>query len=43
MAKSKGGGKPVPEIKSAGRQNGKAPKKRPKVWDPEKRRLVTKV
>lgn len=23
------------------RQNGKASKKRPKVWDPTKRRLVT--
>jgi len=42
MAKSKGGGKPVPEVKSSGRQNGKASKKRPKVFDKEKRRLVTK-
>jgi hypothetical protein len=42
MAKGKSGGKPVPEVKSSGRQNGKASKKRPKVWDPEKRKLVTK-
>jgi hypothetical protein len=42
MAKNKGGAKPAPEVKSSGRQNGKASKKRPKVWDPEKRKLVTK-
>jgi len=41
MAKNKGGGKPAPEVKSSGRQNGKASKKHPKVWDPIKRRLVT--
>ena len=40
MAKNKGGTKPAPEVKSSGRQNGKAWKKRPKVWDPVKRRLV---
>jgi hypothetical protein len=40
MAKGKGGGKPAPEVKSSGRQNGKAWKKHPKVWDPIKRRLV---
>lgn len=40
MAKGKGGAKPTPEVKSSGRQNGKAWKKHPKVWDPVKRRLV---
>lgn len=43
MAKSKGGAKPAPEVKSSGRQNGKASKKRPKVFDKEKRRLVVKT
>jgi len=43
MAKGKGGGKPAPVVKSGpDRNNGKAWKKRPKVWDPEKRKLVTK-
>jgi hypothetical protein len=42
MAKSKGGGKPAPEVKSSGRQNGKASKKSPKIFDKEKRRLVVK-
>jgi hypothetical protein len=42
MAKSKGGVKPAPEVKSSGRQNGKASKKRPKIFDKEKRRLVVK-
>jgi hypothetical protein len=28
--------------RNAERQNGKASKKRPKIWDAEKRRLVTK-
>ena len=42
MAKSKGGAKPAPEVKSSGRQNGKASKKRPKIFDKEKRRLVVK-
>lgn len=44
MAKGKGG-KPAPVVtKRTGddRPNGKATKKRPKVWDAEKRRLVTK-
>jgi len=41
MAKGKGGA-PAPVAKSGdGRNNGKALKKRPKTWDPEKRRLVT--
>ena len=43
MAKSNGGGKPAPEVKSSGRQNGKASKKRPKIFDKEKRRLVVKT
>jgi hypothetical protein len=42
MAKNSGG-KPAPEVKSSGRQNGKANKKRPKVFDKEKRRLVVKT
>jgi hypothetical protein len=43
MAKGKGGA-PAPVKNSGdGRQNGKAVKKRPKVWDAEKRRLVTKA
>jgi hypothetical protein len=42
MAKGKSGAKAVPEVKSSGRQNGKASKKRPKVFDKEKRKLVTK-
>lgn len=41
MAKGKGPAKPVPEVKSSGRQNGKASKKRPKVFDKIRRRLVT--
>jgi hypothetical protein len=41
MAKGKGGAKPAPEVKSSGRQNGKASKKRPKIFDKEKRKLVT--
>jgi hypothetical protein len=42
MAKSKGGG-PKPPVKGANsdRKNGKANKKHPKQFDPEKRRLVT--
>jgi hypothetical protein len=43
MAKGKPGGKPVPEVKSSGRQNGKASKKRPKIFDKIKRKLVNKV
>ncbi len=42
MAKSKGGAKPAPEVKTSGRNNGKAFKKRPKVFDKVKRKLVTK-
>jgi hypothetical protein len=42
MAKGKGGGKPAPVQKTSDRQNGKASKKRPKVFDAVKRRLVTK-
>lgn len=42
MAKGKGGG-PKSPAKGANdaRKNGKASKKRPKVWSPEKRRLIT--
>lgn len=40
MAKGKGGA-PAPQKSTTDRQNGKASKKRPKVWDAEKRRLVT--
>jgi hypothetical protein len=35
MAKAKGN-------RNDSRNNGKAPKKHPKIWDPEKRRLVIK-
>jgi hypothetical protein len=42
MAKGKGGGKPQVQVEKSTRNNGKASKKRPKVWDPEKRKLVTK-
>lgn len=41
MAKGKGG-KPAPVKETSGRQNGKASKKRPKIFDAVKRRLVTK-
>jgi hypothetical protein len=41
MAKGKGGA-PAPQKSTTDRQNGKASKRRPKVWDAEKRRLVTK-
>ena len=40
MAKGKGVAKPAPEVKSSGRQNGKASKKRPKIFDKIKRKLV---
>ena len=40
MAKGKGAAKPAPEVKSSGRQNGKAFKKRPKIFDKIKRKLV---
>jgi hypothetical protein len=44
MAKGKGGAPaPVKNNSGEGRNSGKAVKKRPKVWDPEKRRLVTKA
>jgi hypothetical protein len=39
MAKGKGGA-PAPSKSTTDRQNGKASKKRPKVFDAEKRRLV---
>lgn len=41
MAKGKGGA-PAPAKATSDRKNGKASKKRPKVFDAEKRRLVTK-
>lgn len=43
MAKGKGGGKPATPVKDtsgADRNNGKARKKHPKMFDPVKRRLV---
>jgi hypothetical protein len=46
MAKGKGGGSPQKQTgENSDRQSKtkKAYKKRPKVWDPEKRRLVTKL
>ena len=42
MAKGKGGAKPAPVKSTTDRQNGKASKKRPKIFDAVKRRLVTK-
>jgi hypothetical protein len=39
MAKGKGGA-PAPSKSTSDRKNGKASKKRPKVFDTEKRRLV---
>lgn len=42
MAKGKGGGKPAPTKSTSERNNGKASKKRPKIFDAIKRRLVTK-
>jgi hypothetical protein len=41
MAKNKGGGKPQVQEQKSTRNNGKASKKRPKVFDKEKRKLVT--
>ena len=41
MAKGKSGA-PAPVSKGSDRQNGKASKKRPKIFDAEKRRLVAK-
>lgn len=43
MAKSRGGGASAPVKSTTDRQNGKASKKRPKIFDPIKRRLVTKT
>ena len=40
MAKGKGGA-PAPQKSTADRQNGKALKKRPKIFDAAKRRLVS--
>lgn len=40
MAKGKGGA-PAQKGGNDDRNNKKASKKRPKVWDPEKRRLVS--
>jgi hypothetical protein len=43
MAKGKGGAPaPVKNNSGEGRNNGKATKKKPKVFDPVKRRLVNK-
>ena len=42
MAKGKGGGAPAPQKSTTDRKNGKASKKRPKIFDAVKRRLVTK-
>jgi|TARA_R110000803_G_scaffold133061_1_gene200249 hypothetical protein len=42
MAKGKSQA-PAPAKTGDGRQNGKATKKRAQVFDPEKRRLVTKA
>ena len=41
MAKGKGGSQ-APQKSTTDRQNGKASKKRPKIFDAVKRRLVTK-
>jgi hypothetical protein len=38
----RGGKKSVPEKSSSDRRSGKASKKRPKMFDPVRRRLVTK-
>ena len=43
MAKGNGGGKPSAKGSNADRNNGKAWKKHPKVWDPIKRKLVNKA
>ncbi len=42
MAKGKGGGAKPAKGSNADRNNGKANKKRPKVFDAIKRKLVTK-
>lgn len=41
MAKGKGGPKVPVKGNNDGRKNGKAAKKHPKMFDPEKRRLVS--
>jgi hypothetical protein len=41
MSKGKGGGPAKKTGRNDNRPNGKAWKKRPKVWDPEKGKLVT--
>ena len=41
MAKGKGGA-PAPSKSTSDRKNGKASKKRPKIFDAVKRRLITK-
>jgi hypothetical protein len=40
VAKGKGGGGKPAKGSNSDRKNGKANKKRPKTFDPEKRRLV---
>lgn len=42
MAKGKGGGSQSSSKETSDRKNGKASKKRPKIFDAIKRRLVTK-
>jgi hypothetical protein len=42
MAKGKGGGAKPASKETSDRKNGKASKKRPKIFDAVKRRLVTK-
>jgi len=42
MAKGRGGKKPEAQKTTSDRKSGKAMKQRPKVFDPVKRRLVTK-
>lgn len=42
MSKGKGGGAPAAKGNNSDRKNGKANKKRPKMFDAIKRRLVTK-
>ena len=41
MGKKNKAAAPAPVKTGDGRNNGKAKKKRPKVFDPQKRRLVT--
>lgn len=42
MGKNKKPSAPAPQKTTTDRKNGKAPKKRPKIFDAIKRRLVTK-